>query len=196
MADAARAAPFVLASASPRRRDLLALIGLTPDLIIAADLDESPLPQETPANLALRLAVDKARHVAAAHPGGVVLAADTVVAMGRRVLDKAHDDTDVRHCLEMMSGRGHRVHTGVAVIAPDGRLASRRVETRIRFKRLDQADIDAYIASGEGVGKAGGYAIQGLAGAFVMHLVGSYTGVMGLPLYETRCLLSGAGLTK
>ena len=196
MADAARAAPFVLASASPRRRDLLALIGLTPDLIIAADLDESPLPQETPANLALRLAVEKARHVAAAHPGGVVLAADTVVAMGRRVLDKAHDDQDVRRCLEMMSGRGHRVHTGVAVIAPDGRLASRRVETLIRFKRLDQADIDAYIASGEGVGKAGGYAIQGLAGAFVMHLVGSYTGVMGLPLYETRCLLSGAGLTK
>jgi septum formation protein len=194
VADAARAAPFILASASPRRRDLLALIGLKPDLIAAADLDESPLPKETPARLAERLAVDKARYVAASHAGGVVLAADTVVAMGRRVLDKAHHDQDVRLCLEMMSGRGHRVYTGVAVVAPDGRLSSRLVETRISFKRLSQADIDAYIASGEGVGKAGGYAIQGLAGAFVTHLVGSYTGVMGLPLYETRCLLEGAGL--
>lgn len=189
-----RAAPFILASASPRRRDLLALIGLTPDLIAAADLDESPLPKETPARLAERLAVHKARCVAASHAGGLVLAADTVVAMGRRVLDKAHHDQDVRLCLERMSGRGHRVYTGVAVVAPDGRLSSRLVETRISFKRLSAADIDAYIASGEGVGKAGGYAIQGLAGAFVTHLVGSYTGVMGLPLYETRCLLEGAGL--
>lgn len=194
MAEAVRAAPFILASASPRRRDLLALIGLTPDLIAAADLDEAPLPKEPPARLAERLAVEKARAVAAEHGHSVVLAADTVVAMGRRILDKAHNDADVRLCLERMSGRGHRVYTGVAVIGPDGRLSSRLVETRISFKRLSLADIDAYLASGEGVGKAGGYAIQGLAGAFVTHLVGSYTGVMGLPLYETRCLLEGAGL--
>jgi len=192
MADAMRAVPFILASASPRRRDLLALIGLSPDAIAAADLDESPLPGETPANLALRLAVDKARAVAATREG-IVLAADTVVAIGRRLLDKAHDDEDVRRCLEMMSGRGHRVYTGVAVMAGE-RLSSRLVETRIQFKRLSGDDMAAYIASGEGVGKAGGYAIQGLAGAFVTHLVGSYTGVMGLPLYEARCLLQGAGM--
>ncbi|MDI7774975.1 nucleoside triphosphate pyrophosphatase [Asticcacaulis sp. EMRT-3] len=188
------AADFILASASPRRRDLLALIGLAPDKVVAADLDESPLAKEPPASLALRLAIDKARAVAKDH-AAIVLAADTVVAMGRRVLDKAHDEAEVRDCLERLSGRAHRVYTGVAVVAPDGRLSSRLVETRIHFKRLSRNDITTYLASGEGVGKAGGYAIQGLAGAFVTHLVGSYTGVMGLPLYETRCLLEGAGLS-
>ena len=189
----AERAPFILASASPRRRDLLALIGLVPDRIVAADLDESPLKDETPAQLALRLAVSKAQAVASTTPG-FVLAADTVVCVGRRVLDKAETAEDVAACLKLLSGRGHRVYTGVAVVNPAGKLSSRLVETRISFKRLSAADIAAYLASGEGIGKAGGYAIQGLAGAFVTHLVGSYTGVMGLPLYEARCLLEGAGL--
>lgn len=191
----AERAPFILASASPRRRDLLALIGLTPDRIVAADLDESPLKDETPAQLALRLAVSKAQAVASSTPG-FVLAADTVVCVGRRVLDKAETVEDVAACLKLLSGRGHRVYTGVAVVNPAGKLSSRLVETRISFKRLSAADTAAYLASGEGIGKAGGYAIQGLAGAFVTHLVGSYTGVMGLPLYETRCLLEGSGLLE
>ena len=189
----AERAPFILASASPRRRDLLALIGLVPDRIVAADLDESPLKDETPAQLALRLAVSKAQAVASTTPG-FVLAADTVVCVGRRVLDKAETAEDVAACLKLLSGRGHRVYTGVAVVNPAGKLSSRLVETRISFKRLSAADTAAYLACGECIGKAGGYAIQGLAGAFVTHLVGSYTGVMGLPLYETRCLLEGAGL--
>ena len=183
---------LILASASPRRRDLLAQIGLVPDQIAAADLDESPLKDETPAQLALRLAVSKAQAVAAVTPG-FVLAADTVVCVGRRVLDKAETEADVAACLKLLSGRGHRVYTGVAVVAPSGKLSSRLVETRLIFKRLSDADIAAYLACGEGIGKAGGYAIQGLAGGYVTQLVGSYTGVMGLPLYETRCLLDGAG---
>ncbi|MDV6333085.1 Maf family protein [Asticcacaulis sp. 201] len=192
MAERAR---FILASASPRRRDLLGLIGLAPDAIVAADLDETQLKTETPAQLALRLAVSKAQAVAA-DTDAFVLAADTVVAVGRRVLDKAATDADVAACLTLLSGRGHRVYTGVAVVSPSGKLSSRLVETRLTFKRLSAADMAAYIACGEGVGKAGGYAIQGLAGAFVTQLVGSYTGVMGLPLYETRTLLEGAGLSR
>jgi len=188
-------APLILASASPRRRDLLAQIGIVPDHIAAADLDESPLKDETPARLALRLAVSKAQAVAAVTPG-YVLAADTVVCVGRRVLDKAGSETDVAACLKLLSGRGHRVYTGVALVSPAGKLSSRLVETRLTFKRLSTADIAAYLASGEGIGKAGGYAIQGLAGAYVTQLVGSYTGVMGLPLYETKCLLEGAGYAK
>jgi septum formation protein len=184
-----------LASASPRRRDLLGLIGLAPDAIVAADLDETQLKTETPAQLALRLAVSKAQAVAT-DTDGFVLAADTVVAVGRRVLDKAATDADVAACLTLLSGRGHRVYTGVAVVSPSGKLSSRLVETRLTFKRLSDADMAAYIACGEGVGKAGGYAIQGLAGAFVTQFVGSYTGVMGLPLYETRTLLEGAGLSR
>ncbi|ESQ87669.1 septum formation protein Maf [Asticcacaulis sp. AC460] len=185
-------AQLILASASPRRRDLLAQIGIAPDIIAAADLDESPRKDETPRNLALRLAQDKARAVATTHTG-FVLAADTVVCVGRRVLDKAHDAADVARCLELMSGRGHRIYTGIAVIAPSGKLSSRVVETRITFKVLTPAEIAAYAASDEGLGKAGGYGIQGRAGGFVTHLVGSFTAVVGLPLYETRCLLEGAG---
>lgn len=188
----AERANLILASASPRRRDLLAQIGIVPDHIAAADLDESPLKDETPAQLALRLAVTKAQAVAAVTPG-YVLAADTVVCVGRRVLDKADTEADVAACLKLLSGRGHRVYTGVAVVSPVGKLASRLVETRLTFKRLSDVDIAAYLACGEGIGKAGGYAIQGLAGSYVTQLVGSYTGVMGLPLYETRCLLDGAG---
>lgn len=188
----AERANLILASASPRRRDLLAQIGIVPDRIAAADLDESPLKDEIPAQLALRLAVSKAQAVAAVTPG-FVLAADTVVCVGRRVLDKADTEADVAACLKLLSGRGHRVYTGVAVVSPAGKLSSRLVETRLTFKRLTDSDITAYLACGEGIGKAGGYAIQGLAGSYVTQLVGSYTAVMGLPLYETKCLLDGAG---
>ena len=189
----AQAFPLILASASPRRRDLLAQIGLTPDDVAAADLDESPLKDETPPQLALRLAIDKARAVAAGRPPAFVLAADTVVCVGRRVLPKAETRAEVEACLKLLSGRGHRVITGVAVVGPDGKVSSRAVETRLTFKRLSKTEIAQYLDSGEGVGKAGGYGIQGRAGGFVMKLVGSYSAVVGLPLYETRCLLDGAG---
>lgn len=184
---------LVLASASPRRLDLLRQIGLVPDAVSAAEIDESPLHDETPRRLALRLAQAKAARVAELEPAAFVVAADTVVAVGRRVLPKVEGDADGRACLTLLSGRGHRVLTGVAVIAPDGRVVSRLVESRVRFKRLSAAETDAYLASGEGRGKAGGYAIQGRAGAFVIELQGSYTGVVGLPLYETASLLTGQG---
>jgi nucleoside triphosphate pyrophosphatase len=184
---------LVLASASPRRLDLLRQIGLVPDAVDAAELDETPHAHETPRQLALRLAEAKAALVAARTAGAFVLAADTVVAVGRRVLPKAVDAAEVRSCLELLSGRAHRVLTGIAVAAPDGRFASRLVESRVQFKRLSAADVDAYVACGEGVGKAGGYAIQGHAGALVISLQGSYSGVVGLPLYETVNLLAGLG---
>jgi septum formation protein len=187
---------LILASASPRRLQLLAQVGLEPDSVLAADLDETPLKNETPRLLALRLASAKALHVAAQAPGAFVLAADTVVAVGRRVLPKAHDAGEVADCLRLLSGRSHRVLTGVAVISPTGKLAARLVESRVRFKRLTAAEVDAYLASGEGVGKAGGYAVQGRAGAFVIELGGSYSGVVGLPLYETTNLLQGAGFRR
>lgn len=184
---------LVLASASPRRLDLLRQIGLVPDAVEAAELDETPQREETPRQLALRLAAAKAAHVAARTPSAFVLGADTVVAVGRRVLPKAVDAEEVRHCLALLSGRAHRVLTGVAVVAPDGRVVSRLVESRVHFKRLSEADLAAYLACGEGVGKAGGYAIQGRAGALVISLQGSYSGVVGLPLYETANLLTGLG---
>jgi septum formation protein len=184
---------LVLASASPRRLQLLAQIGITPDEVIAADLDESMLKDETPRQLAARLAVAKAQVVAAQRSDSFVLAADTVVCVGRRLLDKALTPEDVETCLRRLSGRGHRVITGVAVISPGGRLSSRAVETRLRTKVLSHAEIAAYVASGEGIGKAGGYGIQGRAGAFIIDLVGSFTGVVGLPVYETHALLTGAG---
>ena len=181
---------LTLASASPRRRDLLAQIGVVPDDIAAADIDETPLRTETPRDLALRLAISKAQAVTAE---GHVLAADTVVCLGRRILPKADSADEVRDCLKLLSGRNHRVITAIAVVAPGGKLTSRAVETRLSFKRLSAAEIDAYAQSGEGEGKAGGYGIQGRAGGFVIKLIGSYTAVVGLPLYETRCLLQGAG---
>lgn len=185
--------PFVLASASPRRRDLLAQIGLPPDQVSAADIDETPLKGETPRRCALRLAGAKAGAVAQAHPGAFVLAADTVVAAGRRILPKAESVDEVRDCLRLLSGRSHRVYTAVAVIAPGGRRAERLVETRVTFKRLGEDELAAYLASGEGLGKAGGYAIQGRAGGFVLGLQGSHPAVVGLPLYESLCLLRGLG---
>lgn len=187
---------LVLASASPRRLDLLRQIGLAPDAVEAAELDETPLPEETPRRLALRLAQEKARAVSSRAPDAYVVAADTVVAVGRRVLPKAADGPEVRACVALLSGRAHRVLTGVAVVAPGGRLASRLAETRLRFKRLSDVEIDAYAACGEGVGKAGGYAVQGRAGAFVISLNGSYSSVVGLPLYETSGLLAGLGFRR
>lgn len=187
------AAPFILASASPRRLELLAQIGLKADQVITSDIDETPLDGETPRQLAARLAVAKAQAVAARFGApAYVLAADTVVSMGRRVLPKAETDREVRDCLKLLSGRNHRVFTGVALISPD-RVSQRVVETRLQFKRLSDAEIDAYVAGGEGLGKAGGYGIQGRAGAFAISLIGSYPAVVGLPLYETRQLLIGAG---
>ena len=187
---------LVLASASPRRLDLLKQIGIVPDVVDAAELDETPLADETPRRLALRLAIAKAMEVAARQPGAFVVAADTVVAVGRRIMPKAADSDQVLDCLKLLSGRAHRVLTGLAVAAPDGRVASRLVESRVHFKRLSQAEIDAYLACGEGVGKAGGYAVQGRAAAMVISLQGSYSGVVGLPLYETSSLLTGLGLPR
>ncbi len=187
---------LVLASASPRRLDLLRQIGLEPDRIEPADVDEAPLAKETPRRLALRLAEAKAAAAAARSPGAYVLGADTVVAQGRRLLAKAADAHEARAWLQLLSGRGHRVFTGVCVIAPSGRRAMRLAEARVRLKRLTGREIDAYLESGEWQGKAGAYAIQGLAGGFVIAVQGSYSAVIGLPLYETRMLLEGLGYRK
>ncbi len=187
---------LVLASASPRRLQLLRQIGLDPDAVVAADVDETPQSRETPRLLAVRLAEAKAARGRDLHPTAYVVGADTVVAVGRRILPKAEGEADGRACLGLLSGRAHRVLTGVAVAAPDGRVASRLVESRVRFKRLSGSEMDAYLQSGDGVGKAGGYAIQGLAGAFVTGLQGSYSGVVGLPLYETMNLLGGLGFRR
>jgi len=184
---------LVLASASPRRLDLLRQIGLAADAVEAAEVDETPLKDETPRLLATRLATAKADRVAVGHAGSFVLGADTVVALGRRVLPKAESEAEVRECLDLLSGRAHKVLTGVCAIAPDGRKTRRLVETRLHFKRLTPGEIDGYVACGEGLGKAGGYGVQGRAGAFVISLQGSYSGVVGLPLYETANLLTGLG---
>jgi septum formation protein len=188
--------PLVLASASPRRLDLLAQVGVVPDRVDPADIDETPLRDETPRRHALRLAVEKARAVAPRSPGAIVLAADTVVAVGRRILPKAETPEQAAHCLRLLSGRNHKVLTGVAAIAPDGREASRLVETRVQFKHLSDAEQAGYLAGGEWNGKAGGYGVQGVAGGFIIDLHGSYTSVVGLPLYETLNLLNGLGYRK
>jgi septum formation protein len=181
---------LVLASASPRRLALLAQIGVTPDEVVSADIDETPLPKETPRALALRLAKAKAQAVKV---GAVrVLAADTVVAVGRRVLPKAETEADARACLRLLAGRTHRVYTGVALRLADQATHARVVETRVSFKVLSGAEIERYVASGEWRGKAGGYAIQGLAARFVTNIIGSYSNIVGLPLYETANLLEGA----
>ena len=185
--------PLVLASASPRRLALLRQIGVEPQACDPAELDETPLRDELPPRLAVRLALAKGALVAARRPQALVLAADTVVAVGRRILPKAETPADVRRCLELLSGRAHRVHTAVALSGPDGAASHRRVDTRLHVKRLTALEIDEYVESGEGLGKAGGYAIQGRAGAFVMDLQGSYSAVVGLPLYETLNLLQGRG---
>jgi len=185
---------LILASASPRRLDLLRQVGLEPDAITPTDIDETPLAGETPRLMAVRLA--RAKAAAAASKDAHVIAADTVVAVGRRVLPKAETEGEARACLALLSGRAHRVLTAVAVTAPDGRTASRLAETRLRFKRLTRAEIDGYVASGEWRGKAGGYGVQGRAGGFVIALQGSYSAVVGLPLYETLSLLEGLGFRR
>lgn len=190
---------LVLASGSPRRLALLQQIGIEPDLLLPADIDETPVKGEKPRELARRLAADKAkaaRRVAEATTDlsePFILAADTVVAVGRRVLPKAEVIEEAAACLRLLSGRPHRVYTGVALLTPRGALRERLVETRLRFKRIGQAELEAYLASGEWRGKAGGYAVQGLAGSFVTRLQGSYPAVVGLPLYETVSLLEGEG---
>jgi len=186
-------ARLVLASASPRRLALLAQIALSPDIVDPAALDEAPMSRELPARHALRLAAAKAGAVAARHRGAFVLGADTVVACGRRILPQPADEAAARACLDLLSGRRHRVHGGIALVTPEGRLATRRVETAVTFKRLAAAEIDDYLASGEWRGKAGGYAIQGLAARFVRAIGGSYSNVVGLPLFETAQLLAGHG---
>jgi septum formation protein len=186
------AAPaLILASASPRRRDLIARLGIEPLRVTAADIDETPARGEVPRNYAVRMAREKAE--AAADDHAHVLAGDTVVAVGRRILPKAVDETTARQCLALLSGRRHRVLSAVALRSPDGAMRQRLSETQVRFKRLSEEEIAGYLATGEWHGKAGGYAIQGAAEGLVAWISGSYSGVVGLPLYETRALLRAAG---
>ncbi|RFC65444.1 Maf-like protein [Fulvimarina endophytica] len=189
---------LILASASPRRLALLQQAGIEPDALMPADLDETPTRGEHPRALAKRLSSEKARATARRvaeldYDEPYVLAADTVVCVGRDILPKTELEEDAEACLRILSGRAHRVYTGVSLVTPRGSLRQKLVESRVRFKRLSRLDISRYLASGEWRGKAGGYAIQGRAGAFVVRLVGSYTNVVGLPLYETVNLLAGAG---
>ncbi len=185
---------FVLASASPRRQQLLAQIGYVPDVIDPADIDESVLDGELPRAHALRLAREKADVGASRHDGALVLGSDTVVAVGRRILPKTETGEEARMCLKLISGRSHRVYTGVALAGPNGEMRERVVETRVKIRRLSIEMVEAYIASDEWRGKAGGYAIQGLFSAHVISIIGSYSGIVGLPLYETANLLMGVGL--
>jgi septum formation protein len=190
---------LILASASPRRLGLLNQIGIDPEHLIPTHIDETPVKGELPRKLAVRLAEEKAmaareRALAAgAPPGALILAADTVVAVGRRILPKAETIEEASQCLRLLSGRAHRVYTGVCLLTPRGHTRQRLVETRVRFKRLSGREMEAYLASTEWRDKAGGYAIQGIAGAFVIKLVGSYSAVVGLPLNETVDLLVGEG---
>ncbi|WP_159999237.1 nucleoside triphosphate pyrophosphatase [Roseomonas sp. 18066] len=185
--------PLVLASGSPRRLDLLKRIGVVPARVCPPDIDETPRKQEQPRQLAGRLSQAKARAVMAAEPAALVLAADTVVGVGRRILPKAETIEQARACLDLLSGRRHRVYTGVALGLPDGRLLTRVVESVVSFQRLTEAQTAAYLASGEWQGKAGGYTIQESAEAFVRFLSGSHSNVVGLPLHETAQLLRGIG---
>ena len=186
-------AKLVLASASPRRLALLAQAGITPDTVLSTDIDETPKKAELPRVHALRLAAEKARAAQAQHTGAYILAADTVVACGRRILPKAETPDQVRECLSLLSGRRHQVLTAIAVVTPDGRLVTKAAMTRVSFGRLSSDEIAAYVAGGEGQGKAGGYAIQGRAEIFVKAIDGAYSTVVGLPLGMTVGLLEGLG---
>lgn len=194
-----RSQKLVLASASPRRLALLRQIGADPDALLPADIDEVPHKGESARALAIRLAQEKAQTAAVTMraredlDGAYLIAADTVVSVGRRILPKCDLVDEASQCLRLLSGRSHRVYTGLFLISPNGGTSRKLVETRVRFKRLSRMDMDAYLVSGEWRGKAGGYAIQGRAGGFVIKLVGSYTSVVGLPLYETVSLLGGHG---
>ncbi|WP_427965630.1 Maf family protein [Altererythrobacter sp.] len=183
---------LVLASASPRRRELIARLGIEPHTVQPAEIDETPHKGELPRDYAVRMAREKALAVTSQDH---VLAGDTVVAVGRRILPKAEDEATARRCLELMSGRRHRVLSAIALRAPDGTLRERLNETVVRFKRLSEQEIDAYLATGDWHGKAGGYAIQGAAEGLIQWIQGSHSGVVGLPLYETRALLKAAGFS-
>jgi septum formation protein len=183
---------LVLASASPRRLELLRQIGVEPAVADPADADETALPRELAPRYAARMAAIKATLVAERHPGSIVLGADTVVACGRRILPKAESVGEARRCLELLSGRRHRVYGGIALVLPDGRRRARVVQTVVTFKVLSDAEIDRYLACGEWRGKAGGYAVQGCAAAFVRQIGGSYSNVVGLPLFEVANLLQAA----
>lgn len=185
--------PLVLASASPRRLDLLRQLGIEPAAVEPADVDETPLKGELPARHAARLALAKAEAVAARRGDALVLAADTVVGVGRRILPKAMTEAEARSCLDLLSGRRHRVHGGIVLALPDGRRIARRVETIVAFKVLSEEEREAYLASGEWHGKAGGYAIQGRAAALVRFIEGSYSNVVGLSLFDVAAMLRGAG---
>ena len=190
--------PLVLASASPRRKDLLATLYVTPDEICPADIDESVQAGELPRPYGQRVAREKAQKIhkdrlATGQPSAIILAADTVVGVGRRILPKTEAEAEARMCLELMSGRAHRVYTAVAIIDAAGQFREKCVETRLKMKRLSQEEINFYLHSGEWKGKAGGYGIQGYAGAFITHLSGSYSNVVGLPIAETRNLLLTSG---
>jgi len=190
---------LVLASASPRRLALLEQVGLRPDLLMPADIDETPLKRESPRRLAIRLAGEKARTAQEAPlvkklgSKTFILAADTVVGLGRRILPKPETPEEAQACLWLLSGRSHWVYSAVTLLAPGGRSWRRCSETKVRFKRFSREDVESYIKSGEWRGKAGGYAVQGRAESFVRSLSGSHSGVVGLPLYETMHLLQGAG---
>ncbi len=186
-------ARLVLASASPRRLDLLRQIGIEPDIVDPADIDETPLPGELPRLHAARLARAKAETVRPRHPDALILAADTVVACGRRILGKPETEAAARAFLTLLSGRRHRVIGAIVVMNPGGDISTREVVSQVLFKRLTKSEIAAYLATGEWQGKAGGYAIQGKAAAFVAWMAGSYSNVVGLPLYETAQLLNGHG---
>ncbi|MDB5704079.1 MAG: septum formation protein Maf [Sphingomonas bacterium] len=183
---------LVLASTSPRRRDLLARLGIEPARVASPEIDETPLPREVPRAYVLRLAEAKARAVDRAE-GEIVLAGDTTIALGRRILGKAEDEAELRRMLALLSGRRHHCLTAVCVVDTTGKARSRLSDTIVAFKPLTATEIDSYVATGEGLGKAGGYAIQGRAEAFVRFLSGSHSGVIGLPLFETRALLIAAG---
>ena len=182
---------LVLASASPRRRELIARLGIEPMQVVGADIDETPGKGELPRDYAVRMAREKAE--AAADPEAFVLTGDTVVAAGSRILPKAEDEATARTCLELLSGRRHRVLSAIALRAPDGTIRERLSETQVRFKRLSREENDAYLAGGEWHGKAGGYAIQGSAEGLIAWIAGSHSGVVGLPLFETRAVLKAAG---
>ncbi len=190
---------LILASGSPRRVELLAQVGITPDRLLPMDLDETPKRAEHPRSLARRLSAEKARAAEAAirddaqWAGSYILAADTVVCVGRRILPKPELVSEANAALTLLSGRSHRVYTGVCLITPDRKLRQKIIDTKVRFKRLSTVEVESYLASGQWRGKAGGYGIQGIAGSFVVKLVGSYTNVVGLPLQETVTLLAGEG---
>lgn len=185
--------PLILASASPRRKDLLVQAGISPDKIESADIDETPKKDENPRQYALRMAVEKAEIIAAKHKNAFILAADTVVICRRKIMPKAEDAGQVEYCMKELSGRQHTVITAICIITPEQKQVAKISVTKIKFKTLTKGEISSYVKSREGIGKAGGYGIQGRADIFVKNINGSYSNVVGLPLYETKNLLEGLG---